>query len=92
MIGARSNLTAGTCRVSGETFYEDFSELLSEDSQGLFSSGEVNWVGISPSPEDFGKTIEWFTETPEGQAFGVLYQSIYTCDHSFMTYITASSK
>ncbi len=51
----------------------------------------VNWIGISPSHADFGKTLEWFTQSEDGQAFGVLYQSIYTCDHSFLTYITASS-
>jgi hypothetical protein len=52
----------------------------------------VNWIGISPTPKDFGKILEWFTESVDGQSFGVLYQSIYSCDHSFMTYITASSK
>ena len=53
--------------------------------------GSVNWIGISPS-EDFGKAIEWFTSSKDGQAFGELYQSVYTCQESFMTYITASSK
>tara|TARA_A100000164_G_scaffold322632_1_gene305963 strand:- start:333 stop:713 length:381 start_codon:yes stop_codon:yes gene_type:complete len=55
-------------------------------------ANSVNWIGISPSPTDFGKTLEWFTDSADGQAFGALYQSIYTCDHSFLTYITASSK
>ena len=55
-------------------------------------ANSVNWIGISPSPTDFGKTLEWFTGSADGQAFGALYQSIYTCDHSFLTYITASSK
>ena len=51
--------------------------------------GSVNWIGISPSAEDFGKAIEWFTSSKDGQAFGELYQSVYTCQESFMTYITA---
>ena len=54
--------------------------------------GSINWIGISPSAEDFGKAIEWFTSSKDGQAFGELYQSVYTCQESFMTYITASSK
>ena len=41
--------------------------------------GSVNWIGISPSAEDFGKAIEWFTSSKDGQAFGELYQSVYTC-------------
>ena len=97
-------LNEGKTLVDANEMVANFAEMLQE--AGLQDSytahlgvqqlparaNSVNWVGISPSPEDFGKTIEWFTETPEGQAFGVLYQSIYTCDHSFMTYITASSK
>ena len=51
----------------------------------------VNWIGIAPTAEDYGKAIEWFTSTPEGAAFGELYQSVYTCDNSFATFITASS-
>jgi hypothetical protein len=54
-------------------------------------TNSVNWIGIAPTAEDYGKTIEWFTSTSEGAAFGELYQSVYTCDHSFMTFITASS-
>ena len=54
-------------------------------------ANSVNWVGISPSPTDFGKTIEWFTGSEDGRAFGALYQSVYTCETSFMTYVTASS-
>ena len=51
----------------------------------------VNWIGISPSAGDYGKAIEWFTGTEDGMAFGELYQSVYSCDTSFMTFITASS-
>ena len=54
--------------------------------------GSINWIGISPTAEDFGKAIEWFTSSKDGKAFGELYQSVYTCQESFMTYITASSK
>ena len=54
-------------------------------------TNSVNWIGIAPTAEDYGKAIEWFTSTPEGAAFGELYQSVYTCDHSFATFITASS-
>jgi len=42
--------------------------------------------------EDFGKAISWFTGTAEGAAFGELYNSVYSCDNSFLTYITASSQ
>lgn len=54
--------------------------------------GSVNWIGISPTAEDYGKAIEWFTSSKDGQAFGELYQSVYTCQESFMTFITTSSK
>ena len=50
-----------------------------------------NWIGISPTPTDYGKAIEWFTNTKDGQKFGALYQSVYTCETSFMTFVTASS-
>tara|TARA_A100000164_G_scaffold215115_1_gene190627 strand:+ start:845 stop:1213 length:369 start_codon:yes stop_codon:yes gene_type:complete len=55
-------------------------------------AGSVNWIGISPSAEDFGKAIEWFTSSEDGRTFGALYESVYSCENSFMTYITASSK
>ena len=55
-------------------------------------TNSINWIGIAPSGEDFGKAIAWFTGTAEGAAFGELYQSVYSCDNSFMTYVTASSK
>ena len=55
-------------------------------------AGSVNWIGISPSAEDFGKAIEWFTSSEDGRAFGALYESVYSCENSFMTYITASAK
>jgi len=55
-------------------------------------TGSVNWIGISPTAEDFGKAIEWFTSSKDGRSFGELYQSVYTCQESFLTYITASSK
>ena len=51
----------------------------------------IIWIGIAPTAEDYGKALEWFTSTPEGAAFGELYQSVYTCDNSFATFITASS-
>ena len=51
----------------------------------------VNWIGISPTAGDYGKAIEWFTGTEDGMAFGELYQSVYSCDTSFMTFVTASS-
>jgi hypothetical protein len=54
-------------------------------------TNSINWIGIAPTAEDYGKAIEWFTTTPEGAAFGELYQSVYTCENSFMTFITASS-
>lgn len=54
--------------------------------------GSVNWIGISPTAEDFGKAIEWFTSSKDGQTFGELYQEVYTCQESFLTYVTASSK
>jgi hypothetical protein len=54
--------------------------------------GSVNWIGISPSAEDFGKAIEWFTSSKDGQAFGELYQTVYTCQESYMTLVTTSSK
>lgn len=52
----------------------------------------INWIGIAPSGEDFGKAIAWFTGTAEGAAFGELYNSVYSCSNSFATYVTASSK
>ena len=55
-------------------------------------SRSVNWIGISPSGEAFGKANDWFNGSEDGAAFGALYTSIYSCDHSFMTFITASSK
>ena len=55
-------------------------------------AGSVNWIGISPSAEDFGKAIDWFTSSEDGRSFGALYESVYSCENSFMTYITASSK
>ena len=54
--------------------------------------GSVNWIGISPTAEDFGKAIEWFTSSKDGQAFGELYQTVYTCQESYMTLVTTSSK
>ena len=54
-------------------------------------TNSVNWIGISPSAVDFGKAIDWFTDTADGASFAALYQSVYTCENSFMTYITASS-
>mgnify|MGYP001160921660 FL=1 len=54
-------------------------------------TNSVNWIGISPSAVDFGKAIDWFTSTEDGASFAALYQSVYTCENSFMTYITASS-
>ncbi len=54
-------------------------------------ANSVNWIGISPTPTDYGKAIEWFTNTKDGQKFGALYQSVYTCETSFMTFVTASS-
>tara|TARA_B100000989_G_scaffold105593_1_gene77383 strand:- start:824 stop:1201 length:378 start_codon:yes stop_codon:yes gene_type:complete len=54
--------------------------------------GSVNWIGISPTAEDYGKAIEWFTSSEDGQTFGELYQSVYTCQESFMTFITTSSE
>ena len=54
-------------------------------------ANSVNWIGISPTPTDYGKAIEWFTNTKDGQKFGALYQSVYTCETSFMTLVTASS-
>jgi hypothetical protein len=35
----------------------------------------VNWLGVSPSHADFGKTLAWFTQSGDRQAFGALYQS-----------------
>tara|TARA_B100000686_G_scaffold29122_1_gene29462 strand:+ start:1160 stop:1540 length:381 start_codon:yes stop_codon:yes gene_type:complete len=55
-------------------------------------ANSVNWIGISPTPTDYGKAIEWFTNTKDGQKFGALYQSVYTCETSFMTLVTASSR
>jgi hypothetical protein len=52
---------------------------------------DINWIGIAPTATDFGKALEWLTGTAEGAAFGVLYNSVYTCENSFATYITASS-
>ncbi len=52
----------------------------------------INWIGISPSAEDFGKITAWFTGTAEGAAFGELYNSVYSCENSFLTYVTASSQ
>ena len=52
----------------------------------------INWIGISPTSEDFGKATAWFTDTAEGAAFGELYNSVYSCENSFLTYITASSQ
>ena len=54
-------------------------------------ANSVNWIGISPTPTDYGKAIEWFTNTKDGRKFGALYQSVYTCETSFMTFVTASS-
>jgi len=51
----------------------------------------INWIGISPTSEYFGKVTAWFTGTAEGAAFGELYNSVYSCENSFLTYITASS-
>ena len=47
MIGARPNLTAATCRVGGEPYYEEFQELIDDNPTGLPISGDVSWVGIS---------------------------------------------
>ena len=55
-------------------------------------TNSVNWIGIAPSAQDYGKAIDWFTGTADGIKFAALYSSIYTCDNSFMTFITASSK
>ena len=55
-------------------------------------ANSVNWIGISPTATDYGKAIEWFTNTKDGQKFGALYQSVYTCETSFMTLVTASSR
>ncbi len=52
----------------------------------------VNWIGIAPSGEAFGAITDWFNGSEDGAAFGSLYTSIYTCDHSFLTHVTASSK
>ena len=54
-------------------------------------ANSVNWIGISPTPTDYGKAIEWFTNTKDGQKLGALYQSVYTCYTSFMTFFTSSS-
>jgi hypothetical protein len=54
-------------------------------------ANSVNWIGIWPTPTDYGKGMEWFTNTKDGQKFGALYQSVYTCETSFMTLVTASS-
>ena len=54
-------------------------------------TNSVNWIGISPSAVDYGKAIDWFTDTADGASFAALYQSVYTCENSFMTFITASS-
>lgn len=54
-------------------------------------SNSINWIGISPSGEDFGKALAWFTGTAEGAAWGELYNSMWSCSNSFATYITASS-
>ena len=51
----------------------------------------VNWSGIAPSGEAFGKITVGCYGSEEGAAFGALYTSIYTCDHSFLTHITATS-
>ena len=55
-------------------------------------TNSINWIGIAPSAGDFGKILDWFTGTEEGAEFAELYTSIYSCDNSFATYITASSK
>ena len=55
-------------------------------------TNSINWIGIAPSGEDFGKAISWFTGTAEGASFGELYNSVYFCENSFLTYITASSQ
>ena len=47
MLGIRPNLTAATCRVSDEPYYEEFQELLDDNPTGLPISGTVSWVGIS---------------------------------------------
>ena len=60
--------------------------------QHPLQKNSINWIGISPSAEDFGKALAWFTGTAEGAAFGELYNSVYSCENSFMTYITASSQ
>jgi len=41
--------------------------------QILVKPNSVNWIGIAPTAEDYGKAIEWFTSTPEGAAFGERY-------------------
>ena len=52
----------------------------------------VNWIGIAPSGEAYGKANDWFNGSEDGAAFGALYNSIYSCDHSFLTFVTASSE
>ncbi|MCH2350913.1 MAG: hypothetical protein MK322_05560, partial [Pseudomonadales bacterium] len=54
-------------------------------------ANSVNWIGIWPTPTDYGKGMELFTNTNDGQKFVELYQSVYTCETSFMTFVTASS-
>ena len=40
-----------------------------------------------------GEVVELVIDKVEdGRAFGALYESVYSCENSFMTYITASSK
>ena len=52
----------------------------------------VNSIGVTPSGEAYGKPNDWFNGSEDGAAFGELYNSIYSCDQSFLTFVTASSE
>ncbi|MDB9969121.1 hypothetical protein OAE08_05600 [Gammaproteobacteria bacterium] len=94
-------LNEGQTIVDANNMMEQFSSYIEDAGlnytahlgfqQLPIKTNSINWIGIAPTATDFGKALEWLTGTAEGAAFGVLYNSVYTCENSFATYITASS-
>jgi hypothetical protein len=96
-------LNEGKTLVDVNNMMSDFSQMLKkaglQDAYTVYVGfqqlpirhNSVNWIGIAPSGEAFGKITDWFNGSEDGAAFGALYTSIYTCDHSFLTHITATS-